>query len=429
MVTAVTLSVHWAAAAVLALAAMTLPVVWKKPHCAVGAWLLATALLPSWLVIDLGVALPPGTVLALPVIGALLLQPLAARIEIADVALISFLLVATLALLMAGSPRSTYEEMLAVWVVSYALGRLSGIVVQLRTLERLFLTAMAVVAVWAVVEATLGWHLFESLAGSSANWNEIQVRGNRVRAEAAFGHAIALGAALVLALPVAIVRLRGVARIGAVGLILAGVLASGSRGAIIGFAVAMIGSIWVSGARGPHIAGLGVIGVVGSMLALPIFLGADSLALQQNLASSEYRAALLRFAMSHMELIGLSTRASYTTTGQVAYGPFLSIDNTVLRIGLEFGVIAAALALLLMGMPTIRVFSRATRQPFELGLVATVPILATVSLITQWQAFVFFVAGVAVAVVHPGLRDEEAAARSRKSPGAQFIPAGTAPVA
>ncbi|WP_237171819.1 hypothetical protein, partial [Prescottella equi] len=67
-----------------------------------------------------------------------------------------------------------------------------------------FALIMAGVALWGIVEFLSGMHLFvDWMPGANQTLNAIQERSGVARSEAAFGHAIAYGASLAMAIPFA----------------------------------------------------------------------------------------------------------------------------------------------------------------------------------------------------------------------------------
>ncbi|OUE08112.1 hypothetical protein CMsap09_04105 [Clavibacter michiganensis] len=109
--------------------------------------------------------------------------------------------------------------------------------------------------------------------------------------------------------------------------------------------------------------------------------------------SSDYRGNLYGL-IPGMRILGLASSAYRGTDGRVFYGGFRSIDSQLVLTGLTFGVLSAVGVLLALAVGVWLVIrGRATAA--TIALVAQIPALATVALITQYSVFMWFLAGVA----------------------------------
>jgi hypothetical protein len=102
---------------------------------------------------------------------------------------------------------------------------------------------------------------------------------------------------------------------------------------------------------------------------------------------------------------------------------YSSVDSAFLYIGIYFGWVMAIMLLIPLVVVAIRLIS-GKASVVEAGLLGHLPLLLTVALITQYQSFLFFVAGFAVQLavtgkMRPGADDN---ATPRKTDGADQLP-------
>jgi hypothetical protein len=107
-----------------------------------------------------------------------------------------------------------------------------------------------------------------------------------------------------------------------------------------------------------------------------------------------------------MNPIGLSDSARRAADGQVYFGSFRSIDSQLILTGLASGTLVLAAALIALAATVILVLRRRASAA-TISVVAQIPALAGVALITQYSILVWFVIGLAAASqLHP--RNEDA---------------------
>ncbi|MBO9523189.1 MAG: hypothetical protein J7518_16775 [Nocardioidaceae bacterium] len=396
-------------ATVTALGALLAAELRSRPRAALAFWLGVLAFVPFWLAVPVGtVTVPPSTMAALVVLPAcwgaagpgwgpsggdrLLLVAVAATVG---------------AVLLSSSPRYLLPAMLLQGVLSYVVGR------RLTTLAgpswSVDLVAVVTVAcaVWAILETATDVHVFAGLRGlpSLTSWNQVQYRGGVSRAEGAWGHAIALGSWLSLGLPFVLgSSLRRTWWW--VGVVLAGAFATLSRGPILGcllvFALCVLFLGSVPTVR--RIAfGLTAL-AVGAVVVPPVvaFMGTVSGELT---TTQDYRAHLVEHALADVHLVGRADNVVTAPDGTLRYREFSSIDNAFLLSALDSGLVVTALLAAGLLVAVVRVL-RGIGTVADIALAGQVLVLATVATITQYQAAVYFVAGVAVSL-----------AASRQSPG------------
>lgn len=379
-------------------AALLIVVLHRWPRAALGAWLAVLVLVPSWLSISLVVPLQPAAVMGLVALIALL--PVAVgRIVWADL-LVAFLLIACLVPFPLGmGTLSTFVTVLTCWLVGYLVGRLAPLRIGLDRTYRWLAGVCTAVAAAAVVEFALAWNPFVDLTrtgGDNATWGTLQERGGLVRAEGAFGHSIALGATLALAVPITLAcSWRLSTRIVLTLILFAGIVVTFSRTALVCAALGVILSVLFlrSGTRLSVRARAGVVATVGvgALVVSPWIFGVFNEAGDEAAGSAEYRWDLFSL-LPQVETLGTSQLAVTSKFArQLASG---SIDNAWLLLGLRYGIVPLVVVsiglIAALGAVLLR---RAT--PATVAIVAHVPAFFTVALITQYEIWVWFVIGLA----------------------------------
>ncbi|NKS73210.1 hypothetical protein GS531_11340 [Rhodococcus hoagii] len=254
-----------------------------------------------------------------------------------------------------------------------------------------FALIMAGVALWGIVEFLSGVHLFvDWMPGANQTLNAIQERSGVARSEAAFGHAIAYGASLAMAIPFAQQLRKGAV---AVQIVLAlGIVASLSRGPLLALAVTFALTAWVLASHPALrlrymlltlIGGATVYFVLGRL-----YSGVDS---DQVAGSGEMR--INQYDAIGGSLHWLSSALEFTGVNQTPLvNGILVIDSTPLRLAANFGIIAAVLFAVPVLIALARVIGRKA-GPASVALAGQIPVLAVTSFITQWQVLIFFAMG------------------------------------
>jgi hypothetical protein len=91
--------------------------------------------------------------------------------------------------------------------------------------------------------------------------------------------------------------------------------------------------------------------------------------------------------------------AQKNSTGQVYFGNFRSIDSQLILTGLSSGLIALAVVVVALGAGIVLVVTRRA-TPATIAVVAQIPALATVALITQYSVFLWVAVGLAATTQH-----------------------------
>ena len=370
-----------------------------RPQIAMVAWLLCVIFIPNWTPIPAGPfgSYNPTTAIGIPIligIGlAAVLNRNSLRLHWMDFTLVAGGL---LILLQAGIgfADSALVKMFALlWVIGYIFGRLATPQVQ-----RVFVRALVVVAVWGILELLLDIHVFENWATSANHhWNEIQTRAGFNRSEGPFGHAISYGAVLAMGIPLAhrLPRCRVAAQI----ILAVGVICSFSRGPLGTLVVALILSALVLNSVDSRtrrrlffvaVAGSGVAWFVMEYL----YKGEDSARVVQ---SGEQRSNQYNAVLDTLNWLDPATGFGQDGDRYVVGGVAI-IDSTPLRLAVNFGIIAAVLLLMPILVAAWRVVTFKAGVA-SVAVVTQIPVLIVTSLITQWAVLVFFAMGMAVSEV------------------------------
>ena len=368
---------------------------YRHPQTAIALWIAVTVAIPNWTTVYVGgIGMPPASALGIPILLGIGVSRLVgtnrARISWMDwtLGLASVLVVM---LWVTGDLQGFYfiRDLLLVWVLAYILGRNAG-----PEATKVFAIAMAVVAAWGIVEFIFGLHLFVNWRPSATHTlNLIQSRAGVDRSEAAFGHAIAYGASLAMAIPFA-QQLRRNSLVVQI-LLAAGIVVSLSRGPLIALATTLVLLAWVTAStsklRARYI-GLTVIGASTVWFILDrMYSGvyADEVVSSEDSRNSQWATIepALKWFSSALTFSG--------TDGSATVRGIAIIDSTPLRLAANFGIVAATLFLIPAIMAAWRVVVRKA-GPASVALAGQIPVLAVTSFITQWQTLLFFVMGMAV---------------------------------
>jgi hypothetical protein len=376
----------------------------RSAKFAVGIWIVVLCFVPIWLGIGLGFNgnyyLPPTTAAALLVIIALF--PVRSfRFSLID-ALVLLLVVVGLSSLLTTSPSIALGFVFTLatyFVAGYILGRIAPARVDIRWIYSAIGVAFTVVAVLALIEFALKWNPFVLLPANNSMfsvWGTLQERGGSLRAEGAFGHSIALGSSLALAIPLTLAsRFRLWVRACMVLLMLLATIVTFSR---VGMLAALLGLIisivFMRDALTSRLrTALASTLVALSIILFPVVAAVFNDAGTEASDSVAYRGDLLSLIGS-MNIVGVASSARREATGDVYFGNFRSIDSQLILTGLSSGLLALALIVLTLAVAIVLVL-RGRASAATIAIVAQIPALATVALITQYSIFVWFVIGLA----------------------------------
>lgn len=368
---------------------------YSRPQWAIALWLAVVVVVPNWTTIYVaGIGMPPSSAIGIPILAGVAAARLAApdklRISWMDWSLAVASLIVTL-LWVGGELQGVYfvRDLLLVWVLAYVLGRNADEVV-----KSSFAVLMAIAAVWGIVEFLFGLHLFvDWMPSATHTLNQIQSRAGVDRSEAAFGHAIAYGASLAMAIPFA-QHLRRHSL--AVQLLLAaGIIVSLSRGPLIALAVTLVLLAWVTASssklRVRYIAltvvGASIVWVVLDRMYSGVY--ADEVVSSGDSRSSQWEVIQPALQWFSSALTYFGPDATPEVRGVTI------IDSTPLRLAANYGIVAAVLFSIPVVVAAWRVVRRKAGAA-SIALAGQIPVLAVTSFITQWQALVFFVMGMVV---------------------------------
>lgn len=372
----------------------------QRPDLGATVWIAALAFVPVWFTVPFVVDFPPAPALGLLVLAAL--APFALqRLTVADLLVVALLGLTVLPLAVGGGSLATAFVGAVHWGTGFLLGRLLPGRVKVDLIHRVTAVVFTAVAALAVIEFLTQVNPFISLSRSNPEfsaWGDQQVRGDVFRSEAAFGHSIALGASLALAIPLTVVsRLPVWVRTVMVMIMLAGVAVTFSRGAMISAVLALVLVLTLrstsisQGMRWSVGLGASVAGVASLVLVSSVFSSAGPEAQR----SADYRWDLFRL-LPHVSLLGRSDVMGVDPTGRVLHGDFRSIDNALLLLGLRYGWLPLLIAVVLLTGACILVLRRRGGAATT-AVVAQLPMLLTVALITQYSTWFWFVVGLALA--------------------------------
>ncbi|MBY4383329.1 hypothetical protein HQO24_17025 [Rhodococcus fascians] len=382
----------------------------SRPKAALVFWLFILCVAPFWLQIPGGISIPPSSIATLIVLPSVLKARPKDKVAGIDYVLILTAILAILAAAVRLSPQYAASALVVQWATAFFVARRLGY-----SLGRSFVTdvvAMAgmLVAVWAIVEFALKLHVYENV-GTSLDlgfWAEIQIRGGLARSEAGFGHAIALGGFLAATVPF-VMSSRYRFRLPMTAIVIGGTVATLSRGPMLSAIVAVVLAVAFL-AKGISTAvrfWTVIAGSVIAIFALPPLLQKFGEISEELDPSTAYRENLWTDIPGDLNWIGQARNVGIDSAGRSLWRNLGSVDSTPLLIGLDFGWIIVGMFTACIVVACWRVLRR-KGSVAEVAIVAQLPTLATVALITQYGAAVWFFAGLAVAYRHPeGDGDDE----------------------
>lgn len=368
------------------------------PRLAVPLWAFVMCFIPYWMGLTIKVYVPPTTLIAVVILVALL-PARGFRLVVADLLPGLLLLVFLLAIVANNADSASGFLLVAEWIPAYVVGRVIATKIDLPYTYAVLALTLALVAVLALVEFRTGINPFVRLAANNdqyVEWGGLQLRGGVLRAEGAFGQAIPLGAALSLGVPFALgSRLPTWLKLAVVGTLLAGTVVTFSR---IGMSCAVLGlllcAFFLRGSltRRVRVAMVGVL-VVAVAAALPLLEQVFTTAGSEATNSAAYRGGLLT-TVDSMNWFGVASSYQRTPAGDVYFGGFKSIDSALIFAGLNLGLAAMVVGVLALAGGILVVLTRRA-TPATIAVVAQIPALTSVALITQYASFFWFTVGMA----------------------------------
>lgn len=386
----------------VALAGWFLVVVRRSPRTALVLWFVTMILVPIWVSVTVGVSLPILAFVGIGLsIGLLSLAGNQTRLGVLDLLVAGIFVISLGPFLIGRLSLASASGVISVWMASFLVGRLLVSRIGVQWIQTCVAVVFTIVAVLALIEFVTGWHGLAQWGPTNAakiTWAPIQGRGGLERSEGAFGHSIALGCSLAMAMVLTLgARFSVSVRISMVITMLAGTAVTVSRVglvcAVLGLALALVfsRSTSVRELRRP----LGWIIVVGGAVLTVLALMVYSEAEDELEGSAGYRGDLVSL-LPYIDLFGVSPSMTRTADGTMYFGRFRSIDSQLVLLGLSYGWLALAAVVLVLLVAVVAVLARRANLA-TIAVVAQLPALSTVALITQYAYLFWFVAGVAVA--------------------------------
>ncbi|KQR54876.1 hypothetical protein ASF88_01320 [Leifsonia sp. Leaf336] len=391
-------------AVAVAVAVLGFVVLHRYPRLAVASWIVSICFVPIWLGFGVGFNgnyyLPPATAAAFLVVAALLPVP-RFRLSWLD-GLMTLVVVCAICSLFTGNAGIALGAAILVvtyFVAGYIVGRVAPLKVDPLWIHGAIAVCFTIVALLAIVEGLTRFNPFVLIKAPNSlysAWGSIQSRGGVPRAEGAFGHSIALGASLAMAIPITLASpFRFWIRVGMSLTMLVATVFTFSR---IGMVCALLGVVLSilfmrdAISRRARIT-LVTIVIIASAALFPLVISVFDDAGSEATDSANYRGDLTQL-FGTMNPIGVASSAEKNSAGTLYFGNFRSIDSQLILTGLTNGVIVlvAVVVALVFG---ILLVLRGKATAATVALVAQIPAFATVALITQYSIFVWFVAGLA----------------------------------
>lgn len=371
----------------------------QSAKLAAGAWLVVGMAVPYWITTPAGITdIPPQIAMGACALVAFAPRVLNTRWVAVDALFAGLISALTLAWLIDDVGNSAYFQLSLHAVIGYLVGRVIAPMAGLGWTARAIAIGGGLVGLWAVVEYTAGVHLFTGLTGfaEGAIWAPTLDRGGAVRSEAAFGHPIVLGAVLASTIPFIALAPNVRYRPLLFALVVAGLATTASRGPVVAAGLTTL-LVLVGGGRAlvkPRVRqALVVIALVAALPAVNWMLNGSDTEQQD---SARYRAVLYDRFAGDTQLVGVADGVHRAPGGRRMWRNLGSIDSTPVATALIYGWVAA---LLLVAGLLIAVWAALKRpaNPAAIALAGQIPVLMTVALITQYRAWVFFLAGLAAA--------------------------------
>lgn len=371
-----------------------------SPRLTFVIWASVLFFVPVWVGASIGFFWAAATLITLAALAASWAD---VRLTVVDAAVAMFIITAVAMFALKMTSLSATVIALLEWMLPFIWGRLV-----LARLGRDFVTSViatvaTIAAVLALIEfatATNVFLLFPALSPSLfAEWGTLQIRAGMLRAEGAWGHSIALGAALAMSAPfVMAVRWPVSIRLAALGVLIGASLVTFSRIGLLTLAISLtLGLVMLAGI--PASLRWSVLGAggVAAVAIIPFVGGVFLEAGDEAGGSADYRGNLF-VLVSQIRLFGDAGDWSGLTVGGHYLGAYAqSIDNAFLVFALRFGWVPSVLLMAALVLASLYALRRSEASPPAIAVIAQLPALFAVALITQAGMYLWFLAGLAVA--------------------------------
>ena len=381
--------------------AVVIIVLRAMPRTMFTLWSLTLFFVPVWIGVSLSrsfsvMASSAVTLLGVVVFGGRI------RLSIADLFMAILVFFATVQYVLHWISLTWYVTATVEWLLPYIWGRIVLSRVSRSFVVKCIAVCATVAAVLAIIESVTSVNIFVLYPFHNSlyeGWGTLQERAGSFRAEGAWGHSIALGAALgmsssfVLAAP-----WKPVVRFAALGILAVGEVLTLSR---IGLGI-MVLVIVLTVVLMPQIGkttriGVTVMGLVGGVLMMPMIMSVFSEAGNEAAGSADYRGEILSL-FRYVKLFSAAPSLNGVTVGGEYLGAYAkTIDNAILLTGLRFGWIVLFFFCAVLAAIMISLTVRGLANPASIAVSAQVPLLLAVALITQFGTYFWFLAGLAVA--------------------------------
>lgn len=369
---------------------------WPKAGFAV--WVLVLFFVPVWVGATAGIFWAAITALTVLLI---LINAHVVLLHAADVWMLAFVLVVVGLLGIGAVGLAATLTAVLEWVIPYVWGRvILGRVNTAWVTSTISIVALLAASL-AIIEFATSFNPFVLIPGSGVGyetWSPLQERGGVLRAEGAFGHSIALGAALAMSSAfVVATKWRTFVKIGAVALLTAATLLTFSRTGLITLVVTLvIATFLLRGVSMRFRLVMTSLGVIAGLMIGPIMGAVFGAAGEEARESADYRTDLL-ILISHVEAFGNPGAWETLISGDYYLGHFArSIDNAVVLMLLRFGYVPTILLISVLACAVLLVFRPSQRNPAAIAVAGQLPSLVAVALITQYGMFLWFCVGLAV---------------------------------
>ncbi|WP_040168205.1 hypothetical protein [Microbacterium gorillae] len=287
------------------------------------------------------------------------------------------------------------------WMLPYAWGRMALARVGREHVAATISVVATVAAALAIIEAITHTNLFVELpplGPSAATWRPLQYRGGELRVEGAWGHSIALGAGLAMSSAfVLAARWRTTIKLLMLAVIAAATALTLSR---IGL-VTLVLTVAVSIVTLPGLTRMtrfvvALLGLLTAVVLVPILSSVFLEAGDEAGGSADYRGDLF-VLFGQVRLFGGAPDWAGLTVGGTYLGTYAdSVDNALLVIALRVGWIPMLLTVALILMAALPTLRPGQANPAGIAVLAQIPALFAVALITQFGMYFWFLVGLAV---------------------------------
>lgn len=287
------------------------------------------------------------------------------------------------------------------WVVPYIWGRVVLARIGVEWVTSTISVIAVVAALLAIVEFVTSFNPFVLIPGSGVvydTWSPLQERGGQLRVEGAFGHSIALGAALAMSSAfVVATKWKLLPKIGAVVIIAIATVLTFSRAGLITLVLTLVLSTFlIAGVSTRFRVSVAFAGIVGTAIVIPIIDSVFGAAGDEAGGSADYRTDLL-VLLEQVQLFGNPGDWYSLVSGDYYLGYFArSVDNALVLTLLRYGYIPTLLIMAALIAAAVMSVRRTTRSPASLAVVGQLPSLFVVALITQYSMFLWFCVGLAI---------------------------------